>query len=361
MKFISIFFTAIVLVFNGVICADDLKSSEMVCPSSVMTIEAFETYKHHTNIRLDNGTLWSYKYKDLFINSNAWKLGDRVHIVYVHLEGYHLENVSCQGSVPVELINSKAKEIKGLRIQQIIEDDDAPYSIVLEDGTGWYIGIWSSLWTIDWEVGDRIIVTPQKFMYGEADHYLINVDKEEDYNLPGNARAQLITSPHANLPPDLNRREGKEWKLYVSNIWSNNTTFIVQLDNKTVWECSVPSNVWLIGDEIILGGDYQLSFKNLNNEDEVNAKIFNHSSEEIQTLYVKEIAEKENKIILNDGSIWHLGYHEKKFKKWRKGDRVIVTSKGFVDFDTSSHIIVNIDRFGGLKQNLSHRNVTLVH
>ncbi len=361
MKFISVFFTAFVLVFNGFICADDLKSSEMVCPASIMTIEAFETTKHHTIIGLDNGTLWSYKDKDLFTHVNAWKLGDRVHLVYVHLEGYHLENVSCQGSVPVELINSKAKEIKGLHIQQIIEDDEAPCSIVLEDGTSWYVGIWSSLWMIDWEVGDRIIVTPQNFMFGYANHYLINVDKEEDRNLPGNARAQLVASPHTYLSPDLNKRKGKEWRLYVKNVWNHNKIFMVELDNKTVWECSEPSKSWQIGEEIILGEDYHLTLNNLINEDEVDAKIVNHWSEEIQTLYIKEIAEKENKIVLNDGSIWRLGYLEKKFKKWKKGDRVIVTSKGFLDFDTSSHFIVNIDRSTGLYQIPSNRQVTLVH
>jgi len=336
---LRLFFIAFMSFFSYV-HSDSNNISEVPCSSSIMIIEAVDV-SNKTTIFLNNRTVWTCKYKDLFKGPYGWCLGDRVHIVYVYSEGYYLQNASCQGCVPVKLQNANSQDLKVNTIKEIIKNDKkSTNTIVLNDATRWFIGSWSSAWMKDWQAGDRIIVTAQEFIFGNADHLLLNVDQGKN-SFPENVRAQLLYSPEITKFKDLNRRETRDWKISIVATWQENDSFIIELNNKTLWKCSQPELDWKIGDNLEFGlDDEECKLINLRNSKEVNATFINSHSEEIDLPIIQKISRSGKRIVLNDGSVWFSRNDE--FKKWQQGNRIIVSSLSKVAIDTSTHILINI-------------------
>lgn len=360
MKLASYIFTAFIFLSSPLLSSN----STISCPSSVMHIESFETSDQQTTVLLNNGTLWKYQDADLFQNKYGWQIGDRVHIVYVNFEGYYLENVSYQGSVPVKLINSSFDDIKTVRISNIIKNNEkSTNTIELDDRTTWFIGSWSSSWMTDWRIGDRMLVTPQKFLFGNADHLLINLESGDKSQLPVCVRAQLMYSPQFERIEDKNKRQAREWKVSVSNTWKQNDLFMVELNNKTIWQCNtVLKNTWQINDEVTFSLDNEaIKLKNLANKEEVKVTLINQSSNGLQTYYLRKNKQNGNKLILNDESIWFMGNCRGTFNRWKRGDRILVASKGYLGSDTATHVLINIDTLSGKFKTPSVEEVTLVH
>lgn len=340
--------------FFSYVHSDSNNLFEVPCSSSIMTIE---DVSNKTTIFLNNRTAWTCKYKDLFNGPYGWCLGDRVHIVYVYSEGYYLQNASCQGCVPVKLKNANSHDLKVNTIEEIIKNDQkSANTIVLDDATRWFIGSWSSGWMKNWQAGDRIIVTPQEFIFGNADHLLLNLDQEKS-NFPENVRAQLLYSPEITKFEDLNRRETRDWKISIASFWQEDNSFIIELNNKTLWKSSQIELDWKMGDNLKFDlNDKECKLINLRNSKTVKATIINSHSEEIDLPIIQKISKDGKRIDLSDESVWFL--RDNKFKKWQQGNRVIVSSLDRVSFDTSTHILINIDK--STKDNQNYSSATLV-
>lgn len=358
---LRLFFIAFVSFFSYVYSdssISDSNISEVSCASSIMTIEAADV-SDETTLLLNNGTAWTCKYKDLFDGPYGWHLGDRIHIVYVYFEGYYLQNASCQGCVPVKLQNANSQDLKVNSIKEIIKNDKkSTNTIVLNDATKWFIGSWSSAWMKDWQAGDRIIVTAQEFVFGNADHLLLNLDRGEN-SLPENVRAQLLYSPETIKFEDLNKRETRDWKISIICTWKENNSFIIELSNKTIWKCSQPKFDWQIGDH--LGFDFddeKRELINLRNSEKINGTLINSYSEEIDLPLIQKISKNGKRIVLSDESVWFL--RTDGFKKWQKGNRIIVSSLGKVDIDTSTHVLINIDKSSEDNDIQNYSSATLV-
>jgi hypothetical protein len=320
-------------------------------------IQTFEIANKQTNIQLDNGTLWTYKDTDLFEGEHGWRIGDRVRISAVYFEGFFLENVSCEGCVPAVLQNSNAPDLVTQRIAELIYDvENETHRVVLDDQTEWFIGSWSSKWMTDWQEGDRILVTPGEFALGNATHLLINLDQLDEQQLPGNVRAELL-SPHSlPAPQDENKREGRNWTLHITSAQIEGDNLIVEMDNHTTWRCSIPKKKWKAGDQVIYDNTSSgLMIKNITQNSEETATLIDCAP----ALFIKEISHNKKKAILSDGSIWlQTGFG--KFWDWEAGDRLIVSKKG-IGFDTSSHILINLEKLGKEKEDSRSYTATLVH
>ncbi len=332
--------------------------SEVPCASSIMTIEATDV-SETTTIYLNNRTSWTCEYKDLFDGLYGWHLGDRIHIVYVYTEGYYLQNASCQGCVPVKLKNPNAADLKVTTIKEVIRNDKkSTNTIVLQDATRWFIGSWSSSWMKDWQPGDRIIVTAQEFVFGNADHLLLNLDRGKN-NLPENVRAQLLFSPETIKFEDFNKRENRDWKIIINCIWQETGSIIIELNNKTIWKGSRPKLDWEIGDNIEFAfNDEECKLINLRNSEKINATIVNVYSEEIDLPIIQKISRNGKEIILSDGSVWFS--RSNRFKNWQQGNHIIVSSLSDVEIDTSTHILINIDKSTEEKNIQNYSSATLV-
>lgn len=303
--------------------------SKVPCASSLMTIEAVNI-SDKINISLNNGTTWSCTYTDLFDEPYGWHLGDRVHIIYVYSEGYYLQNASCEGCVPVKLQNRNATDLKVTTIKEIIKNEKkSTNTLILEDGTRWFVGSWSSAWMPDWQPGDRIIVTEQEFMFGNADHLLLNLDRVTS-KIPENVRAQLLSSLDKIIFEDFNKRETRNWNITINSISRETDCFIIKLNNKTIWKYDGSKLDALIGDELEFYPD-----------DDEEWELLNGFSQEIELPIIYKISSDKKEILLSDHSVWFSRKNE--FSNWQQGDRIIVSSLSDVYFDTSTHILLNID------------------
>lgn len=332
--------------------------SEGLCPSSIMTIEAVDS-SDKMIIVLNNGTMWSCTYNDLFEGSYGWCLGDRVDIVYVYTKGYYLQNASSPGCVPVKLQNINSPDLKVNTIKEIIKDEEELTNIIiLDDATNWFIGSWSSNWMSDWQAGDRIIVTEQEFILGKADHLLLNLDRGTK-NSPENVRAELLFSPDTIQYEDLNKRENRDWKISIANTWQARDSLLIELNNKTLWKCSQSKLDWLPGDNLEFEFDYkECKLINLRNSEKINVSIIHQDSKEIDLPTIHKISKRGNRVMLSDESVWFSGRNA--FKHWQEGQRVIVSSLSEVTIDTSTHTLINIDIPCEKKDKENHRLATLV-
>ena|GEM_PF-5642474 len=355
--FLRVFFIAFVSFFSYAY-SDFKHVSDVPCASSIMTIEGIDI-SDKTIIFLNNRTAWTCKYKDLFDGPYGWRLGDRVHIGYVYSEGYYLQNASGQGCVPVKLQNANAADLKVATIKEIIKNDkNSTNTIVLQDNTRWFIGLWSSAWMMDWQAGDRIIVTAQQFVFGNADHLLLNLDRKIN-NSPENVRAQLLYSPETIKFEDFNKRETRDWKISIKCISHETDSFTVELNNKTLWKCAQSKLDWQIGDNLEFDVDDEgCELINLRNSERVNATLINSPSNEIDLPIIQKISRNGKKIILSDNSVWLM--KSRGFKKWQQGNRIIVSPLSFVDIDTSTHILINIDKSTKEKNIPEYSSATLV-
>jgi hypothetical protein len=344
--------------FFSYIYSNSTNTFEVPCASSILTIEAADV-SDETTIFLNNGTTWTCKYKDLFDGPYGWRLGDRIHIVYVYSEGYYLQNASCQGCIPAKLQNASSQDLKVNTIKEIIKNDKkSTNTIVLNDATRWFIGSWSSTWMEEWQVGDRIIVTVQEFIFGNADHLLINLDQGEN-SLPENVRAQLMYSTETIKFEDLNQRETRNWKISIVYAWQEKDSFIIELNNRTLWKCSQPELDWQSGDHLKFDlDDEECKLINLRNSEKIDATIVNSHSEEIDLPTIQKISRNGKRLVLSNESVWFS--RKGGFKKWQQGNRVIVSSLDEEAIDTSTHTLINIDKSPEDKGIRNYSSATLV-
>ena len=351
-------FFIVFMSFFSYVYSNSNHAIEVPCASSIMTIEAVDV-SDKTTIFLNNRTVWTCKYKDLFDGPYGWHLGDRVHIVYVFCEGYYLQNASCQGCVPVRLQNANATDLKVVTIKEIIKDDKkSTNTIVMNDATKWFVGSWSSGWMGNWQAGDRILVTAQEFVFGNADHLLLNLDRGRN-NLPKNVRAQLLYSPKAIKFEDLNKRETRDWKVSIDCIWPETDSFMIELNSKIIFKCYRSKLNWKIGDSVRFDlDDKEWKLINLRSSEEISTTFVNSYSKEINLPIIQKISRNGKRIVLSDDSVWFS--RTDIFGKWQKGDRMIVSSLPDVNFNTSTHILINIDRPTREKNIPSRSSATLV-
>lgn len=349
MQSISYILAFLLLFKSTFACGEDKKQEPEIVSSGIMTIESFEVSNNKTQLLLNNGSLWTYNDVDLFNVSKGWLAGDRVEIFYANFGGYYLKNASYQGSVDVTLTNPA--DVKTTRIQKIIKNGEkSTNKIILDDKSEWFIGSWSSSWIDKWLEGDKIIVSPSAFVFGNADHILINLDR-----LVGYVRAQLLHSPQLVRYEDLNKRPANIWKINLISLWTQADSCIIEMDNKTLWRCTLPKKEWNIGDELTLEEDRKkIKIENLSSKEKIEGDILNTSSKEIQTQYVKQIT-KNGKIILSDDSIWSIGK-----SGWEVGNRIIVVPLRSTSYGSSTHRLLNIDKIADSSSRISY-SATLIH
>ena len=168
------------------------------------------------------------------------------------------------------------------------------------------------------------------------------MDRGEN-SLPENVRAQLLYSPETAKFEDLNKREARDWKNSIISTWQADNSFIIELNNKTLWRCSPTKSDWQVGDTLEFDiNDEKQELKNLRSSEKTDATLINGSSEEIDLPIIKKISRKGKRIVLSDESVWFSITDG--FKKWQKGNRIIVSTLGRVDIDTSTHLLINIDK-----------------
>ena len=356
MKFKLLVIAFLMVVSCGYADSDFNKVSQVKCPSSLMCIEEVTVSDEITTIVLDNKTVWTCKYTNLFNEPNSWCIGDRVHIVYVYSAGYYLQNASYQGCVPVRLQNKNSNDLKVNVIKEIIRNEKKlTTTIVMNDETTWLIGTWSSGWMKDWEVGDRIVVTEQEFFLGKADHLLLNLDRGR--KIPENVRAQLLTTTQIINFEDLNKRQARTWENSIASIWQQSHSFIIELNNQTLWKCSNSKSDWKIGDKLEFDFlEEKCELVNLENSERTQAVLINNSQEKMDLPFIKKITRRG--IELSDDSVWFFG--SRAFKNWKAGDRIVVSAISEVELDTSTHLLINIDAAVKVADQYNYASATLV-
>lgn len=136
---------------------------------------------------------------------------------------------------------------------------------------------------------DRIIVTAHEFVFGKADHLLLNLDRTVN-NSPENVRAQLLYSPETIKFEDFNKREARDWKISINCIWQETDSLIIELKNKTLWKCSRSKLDWQIGASLEFDlEDERCTLINLRNSEKVNATIANSYSKDINLPIIQKI------------------------------------------------------------------------
>ena len=242
MKFITSILSILNFLASPLLESTQPEETAMVAPAvNDLSVNSVEIKNKHTLITLSNGTLWRYDDVDLF-QDNGWHLHDRVGITYVHFDGYFLENQSFQGAASVKLLNRHSNTLQTRRITYISPDYD---TIHLDDNSEWHIGWWSGLWIKhkeekrSWQQGDRVLTIPSKFIFGDANYLLVNLDKpfKEDKHQPSNARARLDSKPYVMNTEDPMRRAINVWYHRVTNVRKTPNHRIITLNNATEWIC----------------------------------------------------------------------------------------------------------------------------
>jgi hypothetical protein len=342
-------------------------------PPAILQIASASEQGGKTTITLTNGMCWEYRDGGLFsIPSNeqmlnkvprVWKVGDRVRIVYVWNWGYHLENISYPGSIPVDLLNASSSTITATKIRTILKNGSEPHpsharmldeggtwhTLTLDDGTMWYVGWWSSAWMKNWNVGDRVILSPNDFITGRATHLMINLDRPSSENsLRSNVRAQLLRNSNAKpAPKDSNQRPGRSWTIQISKIYPAGENYAVELSNKMVWLCPKKRNCWhdwigwSVGDTVTLEReDETFKIHNCKRRNTVSAKLANPATQ-IDTVTLYSYADNGWRVVLSDGSVW---YFAEKKESWTAGDRIVVSRLSGTRITMSNHLLINLSR-----------------
>lgn len=359
-----------------------IQTANQVCSSyQSMSIANFEVHKNKTIILLNNGVLCEYYDTDLFTQPGGWESGDIVQIVYVYTGGYYLKNISFQGQIPIKILNPESKDIQSLTITTIkkipSKNDKAKsndYQITLEDNSEWSVGWWSGQWMEDWTVGDRILVTFHDFIWGEANTLLINLDRtmfDPFYSwsslLCSNVRAHQkwcvgIEPPEIQFPK---LRPTSYWKLEINNISFADGFFLIELNNGTVWKSTGSINLkhWEIGKEVFFNSG-STSLKLVNSQGKsINVAFLKFVNDSINHLTIQKVLKHGNKLILSDGSIWFKNTSKRAFQNWKENDRIIISTLQSSNYDTSSHLLINLDKLHNVKEHpnlLSHHKATLI-
>lgn len=153
-------------------------------------IEAINVGEEETLILLSNKTLWKYKHWEniweTVYTPNEWQVGDVVHIGYHSVNRYYvlIKEEFIDTWVPftkrvwVSLMNHDDPDLQVVYISHIGPgiEDNGDLKVTLDDGSQWNVSSWNASWMLEWEKGDRVIVSKDPwFMSG--DHLLINFDR----------------------------------------------------------------------------------------------------------------------------------------------------------------------------------------
>ncbi|MDP1879529.1 MAG: hypothetical protein Q8K60_01155, partial [Parachlamydiaceae bacterium] len=137
-----------------------------------------------------------------------------------------------------------------------------------------------------------------------------------------------------------------------------NDSFMVELNNNTIWKCSQPKLDWQIGDNLKFDfNDEEYKLSNLQNSEEISATIISGYSKEINLPIIQEISKSGKRIVLSDASVWFS--KNGRFKNWQQGDIIMISSLDRIAIDTSTHILININKSID-KENQNNTSATLV-
>lgn len=309
-----------------------------------MKIAEYSLSQNRTNIVLNNGTQWVYDGTNMFTIPGGWEKEDHIIIVYTFYDGYFLENITCQGCIPVKLANPLSSDIEAAQIQSITKNEKkGTNKIILDDGSQWFIGSWSSAWMDKWKEGDRVIVTPQEFTgFNNAENLIINLD-----NQLVNVRAQLLYAPDP-INEEVVKRPGRSWPHSIVDITQDAKAALIQLENGIVLKAEdlkQNDKMWKVGDEIAFHSVSSNRFAISNMQSKKNADVTwtNHDLSFVEAVQIQEVSKDNKKIILDDGSIWFVNMcYEGSNTDWKISDRIVVLRKGDISFDTSSHVLFNL-------------------
>lgn len=350
-----------------------LYSSVIAEQPSPMNIANFYTKENKTSILLNNGTQWIHDDAYLFAQ-NGWHINDRVNIVYVHLDGYFLENLSYPSSVPVKIENLSSADIMTARIQSITPtgDEGKKNIIVLNEGSQWFIGSWSSLWMKDWKPEDRVLIVPQAYLFpNKAKYMMINLDQQIAPSYPSNVRAELLFTPFPIVKENIQKRSERNYPHIIEKVRVGKNSSIIACEDKLLWESvkitKAKKQRWKSGDEIAFSSNLDgLSIVNLRSKETTKISWINPESTSETTLKIQEIANHDRKIILDDGSNWFINQsYDKNKTSWNPMDRIVVLRKSNPSIDTSTHVLINLDKTsydGQTQEKLGHSiwSVTLM-
>jgi hypothetical protein len=344
MKF-SFFLSSLLLFLSTTFVTSSYAATPLLPQPAIMCVKNIDISTDTTTVTLNNGTSWTYQDIDLFAKPNGWRLGDRVTIVYSYWDKskYYLQNESYQKALaPVKFKAADYTNHAITTIKNIIpKSDEDGNTLVLEDGTKWFIGSWSSTWMDDWKKGDPVIATPQKFMLGDAKHLIINLKQKQDC-----VRAQLIYSASSKQSKlkDSNKRSGKNYEVTVSKVWKDASSYLVELSNKTIWKSS-KAKKWTAGTKVLIEkDDKSYTLTNLKKDQETKAVFINKDSARITAPTITKVTPwyGYSKAVLSDGSIF-LIEADKYESCWEVGNRVIVAPIEGVHLRVHTHNLVNCD------------------
>lgn len=339
------------LCLNTSIYAVEQPSSPKSCVQTIMTIDSYEISWGKTTILLSNGLVWKYNDIDLFVEGMGWQIGDRVNIVMATDKGitstFHLQNVSYQGLAPVELYDFPAGN-SATRISNIIPNKEKGTKlIVLDDGSKWFIGKWSCIFTDRWQIGDRVVISPSEKIWGNTDYIIVNFDRNDGSIYSMWANAQFMQNIDKECIVDSNFRKGTDWKLSVTVLWLDGGRQFIELNNGTVWECTKPDGLlgWNSADEIRIGAGEKCILTNLKNRESVTVVLQNKNSDAINCEVIERV-ESNGKITLSDGTVWNPSPLEDNMKSWKVGDRVIVSTcdSKWIELGRT-HTLINLDYY----------------
>lgn len=134
-------------------------------------------------ITLNNGIRWLWNPCHCCCRKiDDWEIGDEIYILNIVQGKYQLLNPAHTYYQPEVKIDPSS--IDQLPTVSAIEGRGT--SLVLSDGSKWYVGWWSALWAYFWRQGDPVVVIKDTPAYGHSTHRLLNMNRqksqENDYS-----------------------------------------------------------------------------------------------------------------------------------------------------------------------------------
>lgn len=150
-----------------------LIGSELLADPYRLKISAYSEDEQRGYLQLSNGTVWQYLKSHPY--REAWLVGDTVFLERTAANGWVLSNGSYGGRLAVKMVKNSATALPVIAGKR-----NGGGVVILNDGSMWAVGFWQRLWNRlwRWQVGDRIIITPNELPMSEATHQLINVDQD---------------------------------------------------------------------------------------------------------------------------------------------------------------------------------------
>ena len=151
-----------------------------------MHIEALSHSGEYTYILLNNKTLWRFdnlrwNIWETFYDPSSWRVGDTISISYQSFNRLYalVNDVYPDKPIHVYLTNPYDQNLCVAYISHIESygQDMGDNIITLNDGSRWHVGSWNVSWMLDWEIGDRIIVS-KDVQWASGGYLLMNFDRK---------------------------------------------------------------------------------------------------------------------------------------------------------------------------------------